>query len=496
MKVLSAQQIRQLDSHTIVNEPISSVDLMKRAGRAVYTRLRKLIPEGSSILILCGTGNNGGDGLVISREYERDRIPVTTKVFALGEMSPDCEAVAKETSWDYIKSFDELRPHLEASIYIIDCLLGSGQNRPLKGELAALVEGLNQTPHPVIAVDIPTGLITDGQNEEALILHARHTLSLQLPKLGFFLPPHSKSTQSFEMVNIGLDQGFINTIPSPFHFLLSETVKPLLRRRDTFSHKGDYGHIMLMAGSDSMSGAAILAAKAALRSGCGKITVVSTNSVIEAVRHQLPESMSALRSEISEESLSGKTITVGPGLGRGQEALAFLTTVLRSVKEPCVLDADALYLLGKNPELLSELPSNSLLTPHPGEFKFLTGEEFQGRNGLEVARAFAQEHSIYLLVKGAYSALCSPDGSVIFNSTGNPSMAKGGSGDVLTGMIGAFLAQGYLPLAAGQIGMYLHGLAGDIARRKHSEISVLASDIIENIGLAYRELTQGSEEKD
>jgi NAD(P)H-hydrate epimerase len=311
------------------------------------------------------------------------------------------------------------------------------------------------------------------------------------------MPPHGAATQSFEMVDIGLDQNYIDSLQSPFSFILEEDIRPLLGRRDTFSHKGDYGHVLLVAGSDNMTGAAVLAAHAGLRSGCGKMTVASTAMVHSAIQSTLPECMVRSRDSISKVDVEKNTLVVGPGLGRGEKVKELLMDLFDKRSTPCVIDADALYSIGASLEMIKLVPKESILTPHPGEFKLLTGKEFSGRDGFDIGRSYAEEHSVYLLVKGAYTALFCPDGKVCFNSTGNPSMAKGGSGDVLTGMIGAFLAQDHSAKESALIAMFLHGAAGDLAARNESPISVLASDLIENIGSAFNQtagLTPG--EKD
>lgn len=491
MKILLRHQIREADAYTIAHEPIASHALMERAGRAAAHRLLDLIPPEAPILILCGMGNNGGDGLVIADVLERAKREVAVRVFQhAAQPSADHAFHAKLVRWKFFSSFEDLQEDFSPNTYIIDALLGSGQDRPLAGALLHLVQALNAMPHPVIAIDVPTGLFTDGNdNQPATCLHCIHTLSFQFPKLGFLLPPDGAATQSFELLDIGLHPAFVDRVETPYYFTDQAALQPLVRRRDTFSHKGDYGHVFLLAGSMGMAGAAVLAAGGALRSGCGKLTVFSSESVSGALLQHWPEAMFSSEERVPEWT-DDEVLVAGPGWGRSQEQQQKLAKWLASNHKPCVLDADALYHLADNPDWWNFIPAGSILTPHPGEFYRLTRQKFEGLAGLRSAQNLAVQHSVVLVVKGAYTAVCCPNGAVHFNASGNPAMAKGGSGDVLSGMIGALLAQGYAPEDAARLGVYLHGRAGDISKQQQSLISVVASDLISCIGEAYRELVK------
>ena len=489
MKILLRHQIREADAYTIAHEPIASYALMERAGRVAAHRLLDLIPPEVPVLILCGMGNNGGDGLVIADVMQRAKRKVTIKVFKHApQASADHAYHARKLDWTAFTCFDDLLDDLSPNTYVVDAILGSGQDRVLRGALLEIVEALNALPQPVIAIDVPTGLFTDGAEERSgTYLRCIHTLSFQFPKLGFLLPPDGAATQSFELLDIGLHPTFVNEVETSYHFTDHAAVMPIVRRRDTFSHKGDYGHVFLLAGSAGMGGAAILAAGGALRSGCGKLTVFTSEPVAQALLQHWPEAMAGSDHEFPDWSKE-YVLVAGPGWGRSKEQEQRLAIWLENNSTPCVLDADALYHLAQNPKWWDFISAGSILTPHPGEFQQLTGHSFEGLAGLRIAQELALRHSIVLVVKGAYTAVCWPNGEVHFNASGNPAMAKGGSGDVLSGIIGALLAQGYPPEDAARLGVYLHGRAGDISKNKQSLISVVASDIIECIGEAYREI--------
>lgn len=498
MKILGRQQLKQADEYTIEHEPISSANLMDRASRAIAHRLEILIPKEAPILILCGMGNNGGDGMVVGDMLKRSDREVEICVLKHADQSsPEQRHFARHINFNFFHSFDEIEDSIQPDTVIVDALLGNGQDRPLSSPFLDVIQALNRRSNDVIAIDIPTGMMTNGdQKENSEILHCRHTISLQYPKLAFLLPPTGAATQSFEVVDIGLHKDFENSVETPFHFTKQEDLQLLIRRRDTFSHKGDFGHVFLLAGSPTMSGAALLSSGGVLRSGAGKLTVCSYESVLNALRVSWPEAMvQSIETDGLSQLQSQHILVVGPGIGKNKQAFELLQSALEKVSKPCVIDADALNILSERPELWGLIPKNSILTPHPGEFERLTSHHFSYKNGLDKARIFAQEKKIYLMVKGAYSAICTPDGEVHFNSTGNSSMAKGGSGDVLSGIISSLLAQNYSPLNAARIGAYVHGLAGDLALQDYSPFSVIASDLIENIGKAFLQLMERREDK-
>lgn len=487
MKILNRQQIRGADAFTIENEPISSVDLMERAGRACAHRIASLIPADDQVLILCGMGNNGGDGMVIADMLRKEKRKVDVRVIRHAEdRSQDHQHFADKTPWSYLNGVDELDKILSSkTIWIIDAILGSGQDRPLGGLLKECVKTVNDSPHPVIAVDIPTGLMTDGSDMDGSMMHCRHTVSFQFPKLGFLLPPQGEATESFEVLDIGLHSAYIQEVKTPFFFMDETAVRPLIRRRFTFSHKGDYGHVLLIAGSDNMAGAAVLSAQGALRIGAGKLSVRAADRVGWAIQNRLPEAMLD-----KGETPKGLTYVIGPGLGRQKQSMQRLIEALEENNKPLVLDADGLFLLAENKALWKSIPEFSILTPHPGEFARLTGMPYAGKKGMQAAMRFAQNKGVYLLVKGAYSAVYCPDGSVYFNASGNPAMAKGGSGDVLAGVIGGLLAQEYSPLEAAILGNFLHGKAGDLCTEQMGWLSVLATDICDHLGKALLSLIE------
>lgn len=492
MKILNVEQIRSLDAYTIKNEPISSIDLMERASQAFVRWLCNQFVNTRPVCVFCGKGNNGGDGLAIARILSERSYDV--QVYVIG-YSPVASADFK-TNLDrlenhlqplYINSIDNF-PVLGQNVICIDALLGSGLSRPAAGLLAEVIDRLNDLPNKLVSVDIASGLYADKANgKEDPIIEPDFTVSFQLPKLAFFLPQNAKYVADWHVVDIQLSEDFIRNADTQWFFTDKQTAEDLIRPREKFSHKGTYGHAVLIAGSYGKMGAAVLSAKACLRSGVGLLTVHAPECGYGIMQISTPEAMVSVdenRKYISQlpDLESASAIGVGPGLGQDTLTVNVLEKLLKTVKAPLIIDADALNILSQNRELLYKLPENTILTPHPKEFQRLAGDSADEYNRLEIGKEFAKKYKVIICLKGANTAVIFPNGEVHFNSTGNAGMATGGTGDVLTGIITSMLAQKYTPENAAILGVYQHGLAGDRAADLKGQSALIASDVIDCLG--------------
>lgn len=499
MKIFTAEQVRQADRYTIEHEPISSLDLMERAATAIYRWLERRLPRTTEVSIFCGTGNNGGDGLVVARKLQETGYPVSVWVIPIGSASPDFTANEKrlrEVGLEpiYLNEDDQL-PELPVGGWVVDALFGSGLSRPVSGWPAICLKYLNQADVTRLAIDLPSGLFSeDNDHNTGVIFQAHHTLCFQFPKRAFFLPSNASFVGEWEVLDIRLSEVFTLREPATYFWLTEEVVRAFVKSRARFGHKGTYGHALVAAGSYGKVGAAVLSARACLRAGAGLLTVRVPRCGYTSLQTAVPEAMAdpddAEEIHRSVPELQAyRAIGVGPGIGQDPDTARWFNTLIRQAEVPLVVDADALNLLAAHPEWIRELPPGSILTPHPGEFRRLVGD-FKDHERIQQARQFAQEHRIVLLLKGQHSLVALPNGEAFFNSTGNPGMATAGSGDVLTGIITGLLARGYLSSQAALLGMFLHGLAGDMAAEQLSEEALVAGDIIDSMGAAFRQLYQ------
>lgn len=492
MKILNVEQIRSLDAYTIKNEPISSIDLMERASQAFVRWLYNQFVNTRPVAVFCGKGNNGGDGLAIARILSERSYDVQVYII---EYSPD-ESADFKINLDrlenhlqpvYIKSIDDF-PAPGPNVVCIDALLGSGLSRPVAGLLAEVIDKLNDLPNKLVAVDIASGLYADKTNsKEDPIIEPDFTVSFQLPKLAFLLPQNAKYVGDWHIVDIELSAAFIKNAETSWFYTDKQTAESLIKPREKFSHKGTYGHAVLIAGSYGKMGAAVLSAKACLRSGVGLLTVHVPECGYEIIQISTPEAMASVdenRKYIGQvpDMESASAIGVGPGLGQDTTTVNVLDKLLKAAKAPLIIDADALNILSQNRELLYKLPENTILTPHPKEFQRLAGESTDEYNRLEIGKEFAKKYKVIICLKGANTAVILPNGDVHFNSTGNAGMATGGTGDVLTGIITSLLAQKYTPEHAAILGVYQHGLAGDRAADLKGQSALIASDVIDCLG--------------
>ena len=504
MKIFTSAQIHELDKFTIEKEPISSLDLMERAARVLTQAVTNIYKPTTPVVVFAGPGNNGGDALAMARMLAERDYQVSVYLFNIsGKLSPDCAANKSrlqeckriQNFVEVIEEFDP--PRLEQHMVVIDGLFGTGTNKPLAGGFASLVKYINASPSQVVSIDVPSGLMTEDNayNVRANVIRATHTLTLQQPKLSFLFPENQQYIGQLRVLDIRLSQEGINQMEAAYSILEESDVRTLLMPRNPFAHKGQMGHALLIAGSYGMAGAAILAARACMRTGAGKVTVNSPKRNIPILQQAIPEAIVQIG---NEETIFAETVDtedfnamgIGPGLGQSEQTAIALISQLRRTQCPIVADADALNILGNHPAWIQQLPQGIILTPHPKEFDRLDGHVTDSYERLTKARNLAQRLKGYIILKGRYTAICLPNGHILFNPTGNAGMATAGSGDVLTGIITGLLARGYKPQDACILGVYLHGLAGDLAAHDVGEESLLASDIISYISRAYQRLKE------
>lgn len=500
MKILTSQQIRAADQYTIQHEPITSIALMERAATQCFAWIKARFALPTSFTLFCGIGNNGGDGLVIARLLHQARYKVKVYVVHYTEQSTDDFRVNVQRLKEVGVTPQAIHegqalPCIEEACIIIDCLFGTGLRRPVKGTAAKVISAINELSYPVIAIDLPSGLLAeDNRNNTALpIIQATYTLTFEAPKLSFLLVDYASFVGEWHHLAIGLHPDFLKKVETPYFYLTKDMIANLIRPRPKFAHKGHFGHALLVVGSKGKIGAAVLAAKACLRSGAGLLDIHIPACGYEILQHTVPEAMVA--TDPTEDYLSTlqvldkyQAIGIGPGIGQQGDTAKLLKALLQNAPRPLVLDADALNLLSKNPPWLSLVPSHSILTPHPKEFERLFGASASDYDRHLQLKEKARQHHVFIVLKGAHTSIACPDGKLYFNSTGNPGMATAGSGDVLTGMITGLLAQGYTPKAACLIGVYLHGRAGDLAAYANGPMALIASDITAHLGKAWLEL--------
>lgn len=498
MQIFATEQIKAWDEYTIQQEPIASVDLMERAATACYEWLLQHGYKGRHFAVFCGKGNNGGDGLAIARMLAQSQHSVTVYILEFGHKGTEDFQInlarLHETSAviRFVSSEETLHAIPQNDI-VIDALLGSGLNRPLEGLTASLVKHINQSGNEVIAIDIPSGLFVDHSSKNNIVIRARHTLSFQCYKPAFLMAENAASMGDVHILDIGLHPGFLQTHPAPFQFVEAPFIRSILKPRNAFSHKGDYGHAGIIAGSYGMMGAAVLCARACLRSGVGKLTCHVPAVGYTIMQVSAPEAMSKVAAGSAQDYIEKVTdldkynvVGIGPGLGKHSSHVALLNSVFEQNRQPMVIDADGLNVLSEEKTLFKKIPAGSVITPHPKEFERLFGKTANEFDRIQVALQKAKEYQLHIVLKGRYTFIASPDGKGYFNSTGNPGMATGGTGDVLTGIITGLLAQQYNPLHAAIAGVFLHGLAGDLATAYTSQPSMIASDIIDFLGQAYQ----------
>lgn len=498
MKILSAEQTRQADQYTIANEPIKSIDLMERASRAFVTWFESNFSRDKKIYVFCGTGNNGGDGLAIARILTFRKWDVAAMTIKkTGKKSQDFTInylkLAEVRKVFNIEKKEDLTFDIQQDDILIDAIFGSGLTRVVKGIHANVIQKINNSGAQVISVDVPSGLFIDQPSTGKSIILADHVVSFQLPKLAFMLPENGAFVKSWSIADIGLNQDFIENQPAAYEYVDSEMAQGLLKNRSRFAHKTSFGKALIMAGSYGKMGAAVLCARACVRAGAGLVTANIPGCGYEIMQMSVPEVMTLpgfdrkILTDIQDVS-QFDCIGIGPGIGKHIDTYEVIAQLLKAYHRPIVIDADAINIIADERSFMKQLPEGSILTPHPGEFKRMVGFWNDDFERLEQQIAISKEYKVYIVLKGANTSISTPEGKVFFNSTGNPGMATGGSGDVLTGIITALLGQAYSPEHAALLGVYLHGLAGDIAVEFLGEESLAAGDIIDYLPQAFTEL--------
>lgn len=484
MKILKAKQIKEADAITIAEEGILSSDLMERASLVFTNWLLNHFQPVSNIWIFCGTGNNGGDGLCVARHLLQKGYLI--QVCIVGDIENATEDF--KLNYNRLNKFgytqfispQKLNSDLiKGNDLIVDAIFGTGLNREPDGVYKEVIEFINSLGNTVISIDMPSGLFSETATK-GICVKANYTLSFELPKLSFFFPENEIFTGFWEIKSIGLSKKYLTEAQTNYFFITTDKIKTFLHERSKFGHKGTYGHSLIIAGNPGTEGAAELCAFACLATGSGLVTLSHGNSNTE-----FPELMTIGRDKISDALLKNKfnAIGIGPGLGTQEKEL--IKTVLNNFQNPIVFDADALNTISENKELLQIIPENSILTPHPKEFERLFGEYESEDIRIKKQIEISVKHKIIIVYKRANTVITSPNGNCYFNSTGNAGMATGGSGDVLTGIITALIAQKYGAMDGALIGVYLHGLAGDIAMMEQGGQNLVAEDLINYISAAF-----------
>jgi hydroxyethylthiazole kinase-like uncharacterized protein yjeF len=504
LKLLSAEQIHQVDKYTIEHEPVKSIDLMERAAFACVKRIIKLTDPDDKIIVVCGKGNNGGDGLAITRLLAVQGFDTKALVIHYTDtFTADAQtnySMLKQNFPSRVKDIHSLEEFKESTDYkdavIIDALLGTGINKKTEGLLADVINHINKSFKKIISIDIPSGLYADqSSSQNSAIVQSSLTLTFQIPKLSFLLAENKNYVPEFELLDIGLHEKAISEQTTNRYYLTAVDISSLITKRSKFSHKGNFGHALLLAGSKGKSGAAVISSKACLRSGAGLLTVHSTKDTLAALLNHLPEAMSSEDSNSDfiteiEKPENYSAIGFGPGVGLDEETQLVLKKILHYYKGKLVIDADGLNILSENKTWLSFLPPDSILTPHPKEFERLTEKHSDDFERLKAVKQFSIKYNCIVVLKGAHSVIAMPDGNLFFNSSGNAGLAKGGSGDGLTGIILGLLSRGYSPPQAALIGTYVHGFAADLLLKKRSMESSLISDVIDQLPKAFKKLEQ------
>jgi ADP-dependent NAD(P)H-hydrate dehydratase / NAD(P)H-hydrate epimerase len=500
MKIFTSAQIHELDKYTIENEPILSIDLMERSSKALTHAIIDTWNNRTPIVVFAGPGNNGGDALAVARLLAEQGYKVEVYLFNInGHLSEEC-TINRDRILNNKKifGFTEVKqefdpPKLENETLVVDGLFGSGLNKPVTGGFASLVKYINASPAEIVSIDIPSGLMTEDNtyNVRTNIIRADMTLTLQQLKLSFLFAENQQYLGNIKVLDIRLSQEWIKNADTKFYMIEENDIRARILPRDDFAHKGMMGNALVIAGSYGMAGAAVLASKACLRSGAGKVTVHTPKRNISIMQITVPEAVIQFDKDETyfSEAIDCEdfdAMAIGPGLGQAENTGVALIAQLRRTQAPTVVDADAINILANHRAWLQQLPKDIILTPHPKEFERLAGHCTDSYERIVKARDLAEHLQAYIIIKGHHSTLCMPDGRIFFNSTGNSGMATAGSGDVLTGIIVGLLARGYKQGDACMVGMYLHGLAGDLAAKELGKESLIASDIINYLPQAFK----------
>ncbi|GAB5472069.1 MAG: bifunctional ADP-dependent NAD(P)H-hydrate dehydratase/NAD(P)H-hydrate epimerase [Maribacter sp.] len=498
MKIFSAEQIYAADKFTIEKQQITTDELMERSAVQIFNWIHTRM-QGAQVKIhlFCGIGNNGGDGIALARHLQEHGYNIAVYVVNYSKKRSkdfliNLERLKARKVWPEFLDADHKLPEIGRDDIIVDAIFGIGLNRPPADWVVQLMGHLHSSEAFILSVDIPSGLYTDRLSaDKNSIVRSNFVLSFQAPKLIFFLPETGVYSNQWELLDIGLDPEFLMTTDTDYELIGKNEVLPFYIPREKFSHKGTYGHALLIGGSKGKIGAVLLATRACLNAGSGLVTAYVPECGYLPLQTGLPEAMVITEGEnfISkiEFGLSPTVIGIGVGLGMDKATAKAFSDLLKTNEVPMVIDADGLNMLSEHPSMLDDIPGQSVLTPHPKELERLIGEWADDFDKLEKTKAFSKKYNCIVVIKGAHSITVYGDKGYV-NTTGNPGMATAGSGDVLTGIISGFLAQGYEPLKAALFGVYLHGRAGDIAVEHTGYQSLTASAINETIGMAFIDL--------
>ncbi len=502
MKIFTAEQIRSWDQFTISNEPISSIQLMERASMAAAKWISEHCRTHRKAVLFCGNGNNGGDGMAIARMLYLKGFDVEMFVDnRKGKFLEDAAVNfkrAEDISGITIRTFRQIDQYkFNDDTVIIDALFGTGLSRPLEGEYKKLVDQINPKGNVKIAIDMPSGLSADRLiNHDSVVLKADYTLTFQTWKRSFLHPETGKYTGKVVVLNIGLNGEYAEAAETDYFTVDDQFAGSLFKPRNEFAHKGTYGKAVIAGGSYGKIGAVVLATKSALRTGAGLTFTLAPQCGYEILQTYCPEAMFI---EGGEQYIKvfdmdkGTVVGVGPGLGTHEDTQKEFLKFLKDYQDPLVLDADALNIIAEDQENLQFIPKKSIITPHPKEFERLFGKTEDSFKRLELAREKAQRLCIYIVLKDHHTQVVTPEGKVYYNLTGNAGLAKGGSGDILTGILTSLSAQGYSEKETCILGVWLHGRAADLAAEKHSKESMLPTDVIDELGNVFLELNRKAE---
>lgn len=510
-KIFTGKDWAKADAHVIERDRISIHDLVDRVAQKFCMEMKYIssLPQGI-VYVFAGPGNNGADGLSIARRLLQDGRRVHCYLFkGANELSEACAQQVERLSQFKAESLTIVStqsgeqfelPILDQHTIVIDALFGTGLNRPLEGGFAGIVQFINASSATIISVDIPSGLYDEynGENNLEGIITADYTFTCEAPKVSFLLADNEPYVGTIRTLALDLGYDGDEALSSEYALFHEADMVRLLHRPSRFAHKGTMGHALILAGSESMAGSAMLSASGALRSGVGKVTLHLPSALVPIAQTVVPEVIidkdpeSALITTLPKDIHRYSAIAVGPGIGTAPITAQLFENLFRNIQSPLVLDADALNILAMRLELLSLIPQNSILTPHPGELDRLVGHSVDEYGRLTKARELAMEQQLIVILKGAYTATCLPDGMVIFNTSGNAGLATAGTGDVLTGIIVSLLAQGYPPTEAAPMAVYLHGLAADIYASKNAPLGMIARDVAEYLPLAIRQIQSRS----
>jgi ADP-dependent NAD(P)H-hydrate dehydratase / NAD(P)H-hydrate epimerase len=499
-KVLTGKQVKEVDLQTIRRGNITSAELMEQAAKAFVKIFCRRYDDTHPVIVFCGPGNNGGDGLAISRLLLKKHYAVTTWYIHAAEYSHDFRVNLEKllkTNKQRVKIIDGTGqlPVIKKNSILIDALFGTGLNKPVTGTAASVIEWMNEQDATRVAVDIPSGLTDALPFPQSPVVQSGVTITFQLPKQALMLEDNRDYINEFEIADIGLDEEAIAAQPCNTFFIESADIKKILKPVKRFDSKWSNGHAMLIAGSYEKTGSALLAATSCMRSGVGLLTVHTPRTAKDIFNIALPEAM--IQPDVHENIITSVSIDgrysafgIGPGIGTDELTVQAFIGFIHACNKPVVIDADGLNIIAANKDLLSHLPEQCILTPHEKEFDRLTQNHITHYHRIETQRDFSVKYKCIVVLKSAYTTISDTEGNIFFNSTGNGGMAKAGSGDVLTGVVTAFLAKGYTVLDTALCAVYVHGMAGDVAARKPGKIPMKAGDITEHLPKVFKRLME------